>query len=348
MAFLICQCESREIFYRPDLPSVLCTIGIFDIDDTTIYDVAHPLPWARDTVTYGRNISFEKSFQFEYPEEINDSLREFSFRISNDNEDMFVYQGSHAIKNLELKIPNSVNFEPSRKYFLHASEKECTDIFAEVEVPLLPPELFLKSVKTETIALDIPYPNNCHGQTTIAKNVEIEFSFSNNKRDSYYAILLTGSYSDSRSPYFLQNGSNLFKFSLLGSNTNGFIYTLEGRNSFQSFCRNTYSIEYIPYPASAYFIDGSKIHGDSCTIKILTQYQNGLVIPEFVKIFKIRLISIPKELYLFEKSLYTYSIVSDDPFSEPVNVKGNINGGNGVFAICRSRELLVYPNREVH
>jgi hypothetical protein len=54
--------------------------------------------------------------------------------------------------------------------------------------------------------------------------------------------------------------------------------------------------------------------------------------------------SIPKELYLFEKSQFTYNQVSNDPFAEPANLKGNIKGGNGVFAICRSRELIVYPD----
>ena len=348
LAILISQCETKEIFYRPDLPQKLCTIGIFDIDDTTIYDVADPLPFNRDTVTYARNISFEKSFQFEYPEEINDSLREFSFRISNDNEDMFVYQDNHAIRNLELKIPNSTNFESGRKYFLHASEKGSADISAVVEVPAFPPELLLESIKTETITLDKPYPNNCLPDKPITvKNVEIEFSFSNINPDSYYAILLTGSYSDSRSPYFIQNGSNLFKFSLLGGNTNGFIHTLEGRKSFQGFCPNRTSSMHIQYPVSAYFIDGSKIPGDICTLKILTEYQNQLVPPSFVKCFKIRLMSIPEELYLFEKSLYTYSKVSDDPFAEPANLKGNIKGGNGVFAICRSRELVVYPDNTI-
>ena len=66
--------------------------------------------------------------------------------------------------------------------------------------------------------------------------------------------------------------------------------------------------------------------------------------PVFCRSFRVRLMSIPKELYLFEKSLYTYRKVSDDPFVEPVNLKGNIKGGNGVFAICRSRELIVYPD----
>jgi len=57
----------------------------------------------------------------------------------------------------------------------------------------------------------------------------------------------------------------------------------------------------------------------------------------------INLISIPEELYLFEKSLYTYDRVSDDPFSEPVYLNGNIQEGNGIFAICRGSNFILKP-----
>jgi hypothetical protein len=55
--------------------------------------------------------------------------------------------------------------------------------------------------------------------------------------------------------------------------------------------------------------------------------------------------SIPKEAYLFYKSLYTYDKRADDPFSELVNINGNITGGNGIFALCRSRDLIVYTGQ---
>jgi hypothetical protein len=35
LAILIIQCESKERFYRPDLPEQICAVGIIDIDDTT-------------------------------------------------------------------------------------------------------------------------------------------------------------------------------------------------------------------------------------------------------------------------------------------------------------------------
>ena len=55
--------------------------------------------------------------------------------------------------------------------------------------------------------------------------------------------------------------------------------------------------------------------------------------------------SISKETYLFYKSLYTFNTQKDDPFSELVNINGNIVGGNGIIALCRSRELIVYTDQ---
>lgn len=30
-----------------------------------------------------------------------------------------------------------------------------------------------------------------------------------------------------------------------------------------------------------------------------------------------------------------------DPFTEPIYINGNIKGGNGIFALCRSTELKI-------
>jgi hypothetical protein len=65
LVVLFGKCESNDRFYRPNMPEKLCSVGIIDADDTIRY------------------ISVEKSFQIEYPEEVNDSLREFSFKISS-------------------------------------------------------------------------------------------------------------------------------------------------------------------------------------------------------------------------------------------------------------------------
>jgi hypothetical protein len=263
---------------------------------------------------------------------------------------MYVYQSNHNTKNLELIIPQSLIFESGRKYFIHASEGETPDISAEIVVPMVPPEPKLLSVKTEIKTLDKQYPNTCFGKDNLdVVNTEIEFSFSNDNPDAYYAIILigtsvTGLPDDPFINYFFQLGSGILAYNVLETNTDGFFYPIQGRKECHCYRLSpNYTIHKF-YPTSAYFIDGSKIPGGNCTFKLSTEYLNGVAVPNYCKSFRVRLMSIPKELYLFEKSLYTYSKVSDDPFVEPVNLKGNIKGGNGVFAICRSRELIVYPD----
>ena len=35
----------------------------------------------------------------------------------------------------------------------------------------------------------------------------------------------------------------------------------------------------------------------------------------------------------------------DDPFGELININGNVVGGNGIIALCRSRDLIVYTGQ---
>lgn len=183
---VISRCESKERFYCPDLPEQICSVGIIDIDDTTIYDkgrsfdfgvTVHPLSHARE-------ISFEKSFQSEYLDELNDSLREFSFSISDGKKDMFVYRGNQTGKNLQLELPDSLKFESGKKYFFLAGEKETPSISAECTVPELPPELSLISLNTGFSILDEATEVSCKShQDFTRRTAEIEFSFPNNNQN---------------------------------------------------------------------------------------------------------------------------------------------------------------------
>lgn len=102
-------------------------------------------------------------------------------------------------------------------------------------------------------------------------------------------------------------------------------------------------------PVNAYFIDGNKLPGKKCIITLSTQF-HGLCANYrggtnrdyyYYHSVRIRILSIPVELYEWAQSLNNYDRVNQDPFSEPLNITGNIKGGNGVFAVCRSKELIV-------
>ena len=316
---LLIHCESNERFYRPNLPEKLCTIGIIDADDTIRY------------------ISIEKSYQVEYLEEVNDSLRDLSFTISSSNKELFYYHSDQTIKNLlGFKIPDSIEFNSGETYTLGAKEKGTPEISAEITVPEPPSMPTLISINKEIITLF--EPEECT-EDTIAKSATISFSFTNNaKQNQYYALLMEGSgfsLSSSGIPY-----SGLLDFSVRNCNSPGFFSIMHGLNMFHTICQgNRSTVE--KSPVFAYFIEGNKISDNECVITLSTQFQDSHSVYDGLKAIRIKLLSIPETLYFFEKSLYTYKQTEGDPFSEPVYLNGNIRGGNGVFAICRSRVLSI-------
>lgn len=311
------QCENNEKFYRPNLPEKLCSIGIIDADDTLRY------------------ISFEKSFQAEYPEEVNDSLRGLAFKISSSNSLLVNYHCDSTIKHLSgHKIPDDVQFKSGEKYFLTASENSTPPIRAEVIVPQPPSQPRLISVTKEFVPL--PEPNNCQGKT--AKSAVISFSFPNNSEQKmYYALLFEGAGFHVHSLYTPYKA--LLDFTVRECNSPGFFAVVHGFKMYHHICYPTGQI--IVSPVFAYFIEGSKISGNECTLTLSTQFNDAYSIYDYLKSIRIKVLSIPESMYLFEKALYTYKQTSDDPFMEPVYLNGNIKDGNGVFAICRSSELIV-------
>ena len=333
--FVLASCESKERFYRPNLPEKLSSIGIIDIDDTTNYDSIYN-PFA--VRTSARFISFEKSYQSEYPEELNDSLRKFSFSISSSVTELLNYKSDSTIKNLlGFDIPPGIEFHPGEKYFLSASEATTPEIYAECTVPEYPSEPILISFVQEKTTLAKPTP--CWGLTS-AKSVVIDFTFENvSSSECFYAILLEG-YGTNLSSSIFSTGKALLEFTVRDCNSPGFFAELSGFKMGQWTCQVP-SARMIKVPVYAYFIEGSKIPENKCAIKISTQFDDERSLFEFIKNLQVRLLSIPKDLFTFEKSLYSYRQNSKDPFSEPVNLNGNIQGGTGVFAICRSRVLQV-------
>jgi len=332
ITILFTRCESNDRFYRPNLPETLCCIGIIDVDDSINDNPQNPYSFN----DYLRYISFEKSYQSEYTEERNDSLKKFSFSISCQNTELFSFHSDSNLKILEsYKLPESMEFVSGEKYFLKASEESPNDISAEIIVPEPPSSLILNSVHKETepaikfIGCNWPFDDSL-------KFAIINISFAINNK-LYYALLLEGIGNNfSFPPGILE----YLDFSIRESNVNGFFAAFHGLKMYHQVC-----IEQRLYleesTVKAYFIDGSKVSDDNCNMTLLVKFNDGYSFYNVFTSFRIKLLSIPRELYLFEKSLYTYGKVTEDPFSEPVYLNGNIKDGNGIFAICRSSEVSI-------
>jgi len=353
-ASMFYQCENKERYYRPDEPEQICAIGIIDIDDTIYYDTYDP--WtSHDSVEFARKLYFEKSFQSEYSGNPDNSFRDLSFRISTGNEDLVTGHGNTSQRKAQFTIPDEIKFESGKQYYLHAEDNQAAGITAECTVPELPPSITVTRLKTGILIMDqnsskcIPTADKKYPRRT----AEISLSFSNTNFESYYAIMIAGSYSDTKVEWSPGWGTNLLSFNVSETNTDGFFYYLKDRKTTHKYCKDyviTYDNGTVDHQNSTflnldnldvYFIDGSKIPGVNCFVTLNTYWDDV-----HLKCFRIRLMSIPKDLYLFQKSLLTYSRVSGDPFSEPVNLKGNIVNGNGIFALCRSRDFIVYTGQQ--
>jgi len=334
----ISRCEAPDRFYRPNLPEKLCCIGIIDADNT-IHDSLLALPYGLNGNVH--NISFEKSYQSEYDSENNDSLRGFSFSISTpEGEELISYRSDSVIKELrDFKIPGSVDFHSGDIYYLKAIEDNTPEITAKISVPEAPPIPELISYRIERTTLSEPLP--CTGITEIRTAV-LDISFADKGKNNYYAVVIVGEgFSRFSSLVHLYD---YLDFTVRDSNSPGFYAILHGLKMLRSVCIEDESRKNIEEsPVYAYFIDGNKIPDNNCRMTICIQYSDARCVYDLFRSLTINLISIPEELYLFEKSLYTYDRVSDDPFSEPVYLNGNIQEGNGIFAICRGSNFILKP-----
>lgn len=316
----ITNCESDKKYYRPDLPEKLCSIGIINTDDTI------------------RFISFEKSFQIEYSDVQNDSLRDFAFYISDSNRELYKNEFETVKNIIGFKLPDTLTFKEGSTYFLHANAKDLPEILAECTVPASPEKPVLDSYETETILLSEPMP--C---TYLTDNRSIQLSFTfESQRNSYYAILVKGSGFSLRSEIF-GIVSSILDFTVRDCNSPGFSAVLYGYYKDNWIC-DDYFLKRAKSPVFAYFLDGNMIPDQTCFVKISSSYHDGYCIIDLLKSITVTVLSIPKDLFYFEKSLYTYKQSSQDPFSEPIYLNGNIKNGNGVFSICKSSDLQINFN----
>jgi len=351
-------CEAPDRFYRPDMPERLCCISMIDIDTsassyTTSYIYPYFLEFGGDTNNI-RSVSFEKSYQSEYPEELNDSLRDFSFTISSSEGFFKDFQSEKPLLNpYGYILDDSISFSGGEKIYIHAKEKDCPDIYSEVTVPERPADPELISVEKEYIIPNEPV-DEIWGDIDSLKSATIKFSFNKNDRQNqYFALIMDGIHLWKWTP--VEREFSYFNFSVKECNAPGFFARWHGL-----YLRmypeppEGYDGYYASYasPVNAYFIDGNKIPGKKCIITLSTQFHGlwanyrGISMYDnyYYNSVRIRIMSIPVELYKWAQSLYYYDRVTQDPFSEPVNITGNIKGGNGVFAVCRSKELIVEFN----
>jgi hypothetical protein len=317
---LLTSCHENLYFNPPIQPERLCSIGIIDADDT-----AH-------------SIFFQKSFQIGYPDEKEDSLKDLTFRISKENNVLFSFHSENTLGNnyhiksvTEIKIPNDLIFDEGDQYSFWAKEKDTRSISSTIVIPKKGSDISIISITGgefggQTDPYIKPY-----------KAAVINFSFDVDQQ-SYYTIILEGTG---------ELNNKLAEYNLLyivqKSNLPGFTTLFPGLSI--KLGEEGYNTGYLAY--YAYFIDGAIAAGKICDLTIAVAIDTRFSY-DYTKPVRIKLLSIPKELYLFEKSLYTLSDRRVDPFSEPVYISGNIIGGNGVFAICRSTEVsLMLPWQEI-
>ncbi len=329
--FLFATCESNDRYYRPDVPEKLCVFGIIDIDDTASTSQYVPL-WHETSL---RHLSFEKSFQSEYSGEITDSIREIEFTISSSEKELFRYfSDSRVIKIVDLRIPDSIVFNPEEKYFLWAKEKGIHEISAEVIPSKSPSEPELISINQGKAIY--PIPNGCEIDT-FARSVTITLSFEKDQ-DLFYALIVEG-WGFSHWGTWIPHPAFL-NFSITESNIPGFFSEMQGLDMYHYVCTGGHR-KLVTSPAPVFLFEGAKIPDPKCSTSVYIQYWDGYSPYDTFKAIRIRLLSVPAELYNFEKSLYTYRKTAGDPFAEPIYLGGNIKGGIGVFAICRSTGLKI-------
>lgn len=327
---IIFSCKEDYKFIIPDLPEKLCTVSIVDADGIV-----------------RKSLIFGKSYQDDYSKDYNDSIRELYISLSDGNKELFKYYGESAISvksEYTIGFADNITFNTGEKYYIQAHEKNTQAISAEITLPEKPPLPSLISVEKsiEKIPDTFTYlPQSYY----YIKSAVLNIFFSNDRTmNLYYAILIEGMgiREDLVHYYPWLAVPDFIDYRILECNSPGFLEIIKNftthRNRFDSM--DAWLIE---EPVKVYFIDGSSIPGNKCNIKLSVQVNASQYSPVFnpKDPIRIRLLSIPKELYFYEKNLYAYNSRHDDPFSEPVYLSGNVKGGLGIFAICRSSEISV-------
>lgn len=304
---LLSACEGKMIYFVPNEPEKLFASVVIDADDTF------------------RQIDLKKSYQPEYPAEEKDSLRELSITISYRDSNLFKFDENRSMRNdITLIIPDSIKFETDKRYILKAKEKSIMEISSESIVPPLPPNFVVNSME-KVVYINDSYPIWANPAMKAKINITIE----KNKIDKSYFTLLVEVINKYSPKYITYN--------VLKSEIPFFITGIPNfRTSHEPMNGIGLSRSMDPCPVAFFEVGSLSELNISISIEM-----GGNEVYDYKKPIKVRLVSIPKELYNFEKSIYTYSNRWRDPFSEPVYLDSNIENGYGIFAICRSKEVTV-------
>jgi hypothetical protein len=304
------SCQGKDEFIRPDFPEKLCIIAIIESEDNE------------------RSIIFEKSFQNEFPDEYLDSIRGLTFTITSSNNSLYYYKSEISMtRKSRLELPDSLVFMQGEKYSILSKEISTGEISSEIVVPKAPMGLTVHYIdKALTI---LPSPHECHSPVNSAI---LNLSYTAEK-NSYYSIVIEGV----KNLLNVQYKDCYVEYSIIESNSPSFSSIMPGITSYDYLPCNTGQLFIPTSEYYATFFDGNTIPEGTCNLRIKIDLHQDLF--DYTKPIRIKLLSIPYELYLFEKSIWNYRNSLRDPFSEPVYLNGNINGGNGIFAIYSSASI---------
>lgn len=319
--FLIClllifnACQGLTDFIPQDFEEKLCVTAVIESGGEL------------------NKIFIERTFQSEYPADESTHLEELSVVIRSDSEIVFEYFNPKSDNRIDTVIlPAGIDFLPDQKYTLIISEKNSELITSEVNVPSSPqiPEVSIEGM-AQTF---LPPPAECHNPVK-AMILNVDFITA---EDCNYYLGITGNLD----PWLENLQLNFADYEIIESNSPYFKTFLYGFRSIGfPYCGFT---PVTNIPSSNYqpcFFDSKTIPETTSKIKIKININPYF---DYTKPIRITLNSIPKELYDYEKSYHTYIETLSDPFSEPVYLRGNINGGYGIFAICNgSYTSLLLP-----
>ncbi|MEI6050607.1 MAG: DUF4249 family protein [Bacteroidota bacterium] len=332
---LTTSCEGNERYFRPNLPEKLCCIGILDDDTINYRNYYVDLEDKRSNLRF---LSFEKSIQSEYLSDLQDSMRMFSFKIFTLNKEVYSYHSVKTIKNLlYFEVPDTIKFVSGETYYLTAQENNSKEISAQSTVPNAPPDISLISIKKEIMST---IPLNCYHPFDTAYSGIFNISIKNTKeQNQFYAIIVYGKgiFYPFPNPIPYSGPTDFF---IRESNTIGFYSELQELKIRHHACIDNEQGSEIS-PAKAYYFCGNQSPDDNFNLTISIPFHNSYSPIVWLESIRIKLLSLPQELYEYEKDVYTYYRNKDDPFSEPINLEGNVKNGNGVFAICKSSSLLL-------